>query len=177
MHRNVASQRIIEDQVNDVSIEARIARFESDLGHVKKDVAQMAQTLTALQAGLTAANEATMALKIDLVKTANDLRAEFKQGFSELRAEVKQEIDKLRTEVKQDISAVKQDVAALKQEVSAVKQDISAIREDIAGLKANQTQFATKADLATMETRILKWIIASVASTGTLAFSIAKFVS
>ena len=51
MRRNQAAQLAPNDQVNEVNVESRIARFESDLGHLKKDVAQIAESVVNLQEG------------------------------------------------------------------------------------------------------------------------------
>jgi hypothetical protein len=48
----------LNEQVNDVNVDSRIARFESDLGHVKKDVAQIPENVGKLQGGLAVANQA-----------------------------------------------------------------------------------------------------------------------
>lgn len=232
MHGELSAYSITEDQVSDVSFELRIARYESDLGHVKKNMAQMATALTALQAGLTAANEANIALKVDFVRTVGEirtemanfrsdtkqanahlraelkqdnatLRAEFKQDIADLRTELKQDNAALRTEIKQDNAALrskleqdnaalrteikqdnaalraelKQDNAEVRTEVKELKQETLALRTDVSAIQAMLGQFATKADLNAMETRIIKWFIATSFAIGTLAFAIAKYVS
>jgi Mg2+ and Co2+ transporter CorA len=78
-------------------------------------------------------------------------------------------------------------VSELRSQVSAIlaviphlatKADIgelrSATKTDIGDLKAMIVQ--GKADMSAMETRIIKWIVATVLASATLAFSIAKFV-
>jgi hypothetical protein len=85
-------------------------------------------------------------------------------------------------EVKAEVAAVhlamKADVAEVKAEVTAVH---LAMKADVAEVKTDVV--AVKADVAAVETRIIKWIIATMlASIGTtlasatLAFTIAKFV-
>lgn len=227
-----AAGLIAEDQVNDMSVELRIAKFESDLGHVKKNMAQMATAVTALQAGLTVANEANMALKVDFVRATGEirtemaeLRSEVKEGIADLRTGVKQDIADLRIELKQEIAdlriELKQDIANLQQDVDRkfvelraeidrkltdlrteitreikdlgnrltaakqethdnridLKQEIAVFRADLAGFKAMLSQFATKAELHAMETRIIKWFIGTAVTLTTLAFAIAKLVN
>jgi GTP:adenosylcobinamide-phosphate guanylyltransferase len=62
----------------------------------------------------------------------------------------------------------------------ATKDDLNKLRVAVSGIAATIPHLATKADLSAMETKIIKWIIATVlASTttvGGLAFTIAKFV-
>ena len=62
----------------------------------------------------------------------------------------------------------------------ATEASVSEIKATVAGILATIPQLATKADLkaatASMETAIIKWIIATVLTTATLAFTIAKFV-
>jgi hypothetical protein len=67
---------IPNDQVPEMTVESRIARFESDLGHVKKDVAQISENVGKLQEGLAAANRATADLRTDLAVAKGELGKE-----------------------------------------------------------------------------------------------------
>jgi archaellum component FlaC len=138
--------------VDDVSMEARLAKFESDMGHMKKDVARIAEDMSALRAGLNAANDAVGSLKTELAKTSGELRTD---------------IAGVRSELKSEIAGAR----------SGLKEEIGKVREDVSAIKATLPQFATKSDLSAMETRIIKWFIFTAVAIGTLAFSIAKLVS
>lgn len=58
----------------------------------------------------------------------------------------------------------------------ATKADLYEIKAQVSGIVAMVPSFATKADLYAMETKIIKWIIATVLTTAGLVFTIAKFV-
>jgi hypothetical protein len=62
------------------------------------------------------------------------------------------------------------------QRLGAVESSLSALRIEVSGITATVPHLATKADLSAMETKIIKWIIATVIATAGVAFSIAKFV-
>jgi hypothetical protein len=84
--------------------------------------------------------------------------------------------------VETHVSELRTQVAAISATVShlATEASVSEIKATVAGILATIPQLATKADLraatASMETAIIKWIIATVLTTATLAFTIAKFV-
>ena len=61
--------------------------------------------------------------------------------------------------------------------------DVSSLKAEVSAILATIPHLATKADVvdvrtavAAVETRIIKWIIATVLATAGLAFTIAKFV-
>ena len=49
----------------------------------------------------------------------------------------------------------------LEADVSQLKVDVSQLKVDVAGIKATLPHLATKADLATMESRLIRWIAGS----------------
>jgi len=65
------------------------------------------------------------------------------------------------------------DVSALK---SALKSEVSAIRATIPHLATKADVMDVRTAVADLETRIIKWIIATVLASAGLAFTIAKFV-
>ena len=60
--------------------------------------------------------------------------------------------------------------------VSELKAQVSAILAIIPHLATKTDVADLKADMAAMETAIIKWIIATVLASAALAFTIAKFV-
>jgi hypothetical protein len=58
----------------------------------------------------------------------------------------------------------------------ATKSGLDEVKGQVGAISAIIPYLATKADLSTMETKIIKWIIATVLTTAGLSFSIAKFV-
>jgi len=54
------------DQMDDMTVEARIAKLESDMGHVKKDVAQISEFVSELQKGVAGLREDVSAVKATL---------------------------------------------------------------------------------------------------------------
>ena len=54
--------------------------------------------------------------------------------------------------------------------------DVSQVKSQVSAILAIVPHLATKADVSTLETSIIKWIIATVLGTAGLVFTIAKFV-
>ena len=63
MHRNDASRAALEDQVNEIPMEARIARIESDVAHMREDIANIHLDLRDLRGDMKAANDSISELK------------------------------------------------------------------------------------------------------------------
>jgi septal ring factor EnvC (AmiA/AmiB activator) len=188
MHRNEAIQWAQNEQVNDVNVDTRIGRFESDLGHVKKAVAQTAENVGKLQEGLAVANKATADLRVELVNAKAELSSRITAEVEGLRKETKAEFAKVREE----IGAVRQEIGAVRQEVGAVRQEIGAVREEVQGIKATLPHLATTAELNRlvlglkaemqaqwhrMETQMIRWFIFTSLGAASLAFTIAKVVN
>ena len=75
------------------------------------------------------------------------------------------------------------DVEDILRRLGNVETDLSEVRSQVSAILAIIPHLATKtdvadlkADMAAMETAIIKWIIATVLATAALAFTIAKFV-
>lgn len=82
-------------------LEARVARLESDVGHIRGDIAEIKATLNRLAPlidefrGFMAATLPTLATKAELAA----LRTELKSDIANLRAELKADIAELRAEL------------------------------------------------------------------------------
>lgn len=70
MRRNAVQRLIVEDQIDGNTMEARIARIESDVSHIRSDVANLQLDVRDLR------NE---------MKAANDSITEIKSGLAEAR--------------------------------------------------------------------------------------------
>jgi hypothetical protein len=57
-----------------------------------------------------------------------------------------------------------------------VETHVSELRSQVGAILAITPHLATKADVAAVETAIIKWIVATVLASVALAFTIAKFV-
>lgn len=73
-----------------------------------------------------------------------------KADIADLRAELKSDVADLRTELKTDIGGLRAE-----------------LKSDIGGLRT---------EVASLETRIIKWMIATVLTASGVAFSLARFV-
>jgi hypothetical protein len=67
----------------------------------------------------------------------------------------------LAAELVPRVGRLESDVSQLKSDVSQLKVDVSELKVDVAGIKATMPHLATKADLATMESRLIRWIAGS----------------
>ena len=95
-------------------------------------------------------------------------------------------IDETRSDIYQARAATRKsgsrggDVEDVLKRLGAVESSVAELRVQVSGITATIQHLATKADLSAMETKIIKWIIATVLTSvglaGGLAFSIAKFV-
>lgn len=56
-----------------------------------------------------------------------------------------------------------------------VETSVSDIRAQVSGLAATAAHLATKSDVSTLESTIIKWIVSSIITTAVAAFGIAKF--
>ena len=70
MHRNEASHAALEDQVNEIPMEARIARIESDVAHMREDIGNIHLDLRDLRGDMKAANDSISELKSAVVGLA-----------------------------------------------------------------------------------------------------------
>ena len=75
------------------------------------------------------------------------------------------------------------DVEDIFKRLGNVETDVSALKSEVSAIRATIPYLATKADVmdvrtavADLESRIIKWIIATVLASAGLAFTIAKFV-
>jgi hypothetical protein len=84
MNGNAATRQILDNQPVVVPMEARIARIESDVGHIKV-------TLKELRGDMKAANESIAGLKVGL--------GELKGGIGVVRQEIKTQIHALETKM------------------------------------------------------------------------------
>lgn len=81
-------------------------------------------------------------------------------------------------ETREDVSAIKAALPHL-----ATKADMNELKADVSAIKATLPHLATKAelnglksDISAMETRIIRWIVATTIAAASVAFTIAKFV-
>jgi hypothetical protein len=68
------------------------------------------------------------------------------------------------------------DVEDILKRLGNVETHVSELRPQVSAILAIIPHLATKADLAAVETAIIKWIVATVLTSAALAFTIAKFV-
>jgi hypothetical protein len=66
LRRNQAALLAHTDEADDMSIESRVAKFESELGHLKKDTAQIAESVGELQKEAKTLREDMSAIKATL---------------------------------------------------------------------------------------------------------------
>ena len=84
-----------------------------------------------------------------------------KADIADLRTELKTDIGGLRTELKTEIGGLG---AELKSDIGGLRTEL---KSDIGGLRT---------EVASLETRIIKWMIATVLTASGVAFSLARFV-
>jgi hypothetical protein len=68
------------------------------------------------------------------------------------------------------------DVDDILKRLGNVETHVSELRSQVSAILAITPHLATKADVAAVETVIIKWIVATVLASAALAFTIAKFV-
>ena len=68
------------------------------------------------------------------------------------------------------------DVEDILKRLGNVETHVSELRSQVSAILAIIPHLATKADVAAVETVIIKWIVATVLASAALAFTIAKFV-
>jgi hypothetical protein len=132
--------KILEAQIDETPVETRIAKLESDVGHIKVSVQN-------LEAKAVAANDAIAALGSQVAVVSATMAT--KADVSRLEAQTKGDLARL--EEKQSHVATKADVARLEENQSHL-----ATKADLARLEENQSHFATKADLAQMRVDLVR---------------------
>ena len=75
-----------------------------------------------------------------------------------------------------DVEDILRRLGNVETDVSEVRSQVSAILAIIPHLATKTDVAGLKADVAALETAIIKWIIATVLASAALAFTIAKFV-
>jgi hypothetical protein len=80
--------------------------------------------------------------------------------------------------VETGVSELRSEVSAISAILShlATAASVSEVNSKVAGIEAIIPHLATKADVISLETAIIKWIIATTLTSAALAFAIAKFV-
>ena len=68
------------------------------------------------------------------------------------------------------------DVEDILKRLGNVETHVSELRAQVSAILGIIPHLATKADVAAVETTIIKWIVATVLASAALAFTIAKFV-
>jgi hypothetical protein len=68
------------------------------------------------------------------------------------------------------------DVEDILERLGNVETHVAELRSQVSAILAIIPHLATKADVAAVETVIIKWIVATVLASAALAFTIAKFV-
>jgi len=116
---------------------------------VLKRIGVLESSVSELKAQVAAALP-HLATKADLAEGLGALRAELTGGLGALRAELTGGLGALRAELTGGLGALRAELTG----------DLGALRSEISA----------------METRIIKWTIATAVATGSLAFTIAKFV-
>ena len=71
------------------------------------------------------------------------------------------ETPSLTAELVPRVGRLEADVSQLKVDISQLKVDVSQLKVDVGGIKATLPHLATRADLATMESRLIRWIAGS----------------
>jgi hypothetical protein len=61
--------------------------------------------------------------------------------------------------------------------LGVVETMVGETRVDVSAIKATVPHLATKADINALETRIIRWIVATMIAAVSVAFTIAKFVN
>jgi hypothetical protein len=61
----------------------------------------------------------------------------------------------------------------MNERIAALGKDMSALTIDMAVVRSN---YATKADLATLETNVVKWFVVTATTLAGVAFAIAKYI-
>jgi hypothetical protein len=128
---------------------------KSDIGDLK---AELSSSVGSLRAEMTSE---IGSLRAEMTSEIGSLRAEMTSEIGSLRAEMTGEIGSLRAEMTGEISSLR---AEMKGEIGALRAES---KGEIGSLRA---------DLGGLETRIIKWMIATALTSAGLAFSIAKFV-
>jgi hypothetical protein len=59
------------------------------------------------------------------------------------------------------VGRLEADVSQLKLDVSQLKVDVTQLKVDVAGIKATLPHLATRADLTSMESRLIRWMVGS----------------
>ena len=91
MNRNASARVVLEDQIDGIPMESRIARIESDVAHLKQDVSDIKQDLREMRGDIKACKEDIASLK----EGQAELRAEMHGGFAAIREEMKAQISGL----------------------------------------------------------------------------------
>lgn len=60
--------------------------------------------------------------------------------------------------------------------LGAVEESVSEIKAAVSGLTSTMPHLATKADVQSVETSIIKWIVGTIIAVAALAFAIAKSI-
>lgn len=85
MGRNDAARAIYSNKIEEVHMDERIARLESDVAHIQTDIADVKIDIRELRGDMKAANDSIAALKTDV----STLRAEVKAGFDDVKKSLK----------------------------------------------------------------------------------------
>jgi chromosome segregation ATPase len=170
-----AAQNIIDDQITGTTpMEARIARIESDMEHVKDVLGDIKLDVRGMQGELKAANDSIAALqkevgvisatvphlatKADLREVEGALNAQAKSIEGSLKTEIKSVEGSLRAEIKSVEGSLKAQIksveGSLKAEIKSVEGSLKAEIKSVEGslnAKIHSFEGALKADIRSVE--------------------------
>lgn len=61
--------------------------------------------------------------------------------------------------------------------LGAVEATVGDLRTDVGAIKAVMPHLATRADISSLETKVIRWLVGTLIAATSMAFTIAKFVN
>jgi hypothetical protein len=160
-----ALPRFAEDQQDETPhVEARIARLESDVEHIKAGVQR-------LEVKTSAANDAIVALTSEVAHLAtkaelNRVEGELKASIAGVEGRLDASIASVKGELTSSIASVEGKLTA---SIASLKGELTTSISNVHG--------ALDARINAMESKILKWVVGTGLGAATLALAVVKFTS
>ena len=168
MRRNEAHALIPEDQIDENPMEARIARIESDVSNIQKNLGRVELEVIELRKGQQAANEAITDIKIALGTVNHKLEsladrtyrldAKIDERYDTLDAKIDERFNTLDTKIDSLDAKFSKTCESLDQKITETNRTLATLASTVHKMHGTMNTFGVGVSLIGGALAIVKWL-------------------